>query len=77
MNRTKSVACMWVLVLGLSSEAWAQHSEHGTPQEVKVEQLGQVNFPVSCSADAQKDFNRAMALFQAGNVTTLSRSRHF
>jgi len=35
MNRTKSVASMLVLVLGLAtSEAWAQHSEHGTPSEV-------------------------------------------
>lgn len=66
MNRTKSVVCMLVLVLGLAtSEAWAQHSEHGTLREVTLEQLGQVNFLVSCSADAQKDFNRAMALFHS------------
>ena len=39
---------MLVLVLGLAtSEAWAQHSEHGTLREVTLEQLGQVNFPVS------------------------------
>lgn len=66
MNRTKSVACMLVLVLGLAtSEAKAQHSEHGTLQELTLEQLGQVNFSVSCNAKAQKDFNRAMALFHS------------
>lgn len=66
MNRTKSVVWMLVLVLGLTaSEAWAQHGEHGTPREVTLDQLGQVNFPVSCNAEAQKDFNRAMALFHS------------
>ena len=66
MKRTKSVACVLALVLGLAtSKALAQHSEHGKPREVTLEQLGQVNFPVSCSADAQKDFNRAMALFHS------------
>ena len=33
-------------------------------QNVK-EQLGSVKFPVSCSAEAQKKFNRAMALFHS------------
>jgi tetratricopeptide (TPR) repeat protein len=66
MNKTKSCAGMLVLVLCLAAaEAWAQHGEHGTPREVTLEQLGQVKFPVSCSADAQKDFNRAMALFHS------------
>lgn len=66
MNRTKSIVCMLALVLGLAnSKASAQHSEHGTRREVRLEQLGQVNFRVSCSAEAQKDFNRAMALFHS------------
>ncbi|NLC70469.1 MAG: hypothetical protein GX751_03825 [Desulfuromonadaceae bacterium] len=34
-------------------------------QTVNQERLGEVNFPVSCSADAQKEFNRAMALFHS------------
>lgn len=31
----------------------------------KPEQLGEVNFPVSCNAAAQQEFNRAMALFHS------------
>ena len=31
----------------------------------KVEQLGQVNFPVSCSGEAQAKFHRAMALYHS------------
>jgi len=59
---------IWVLVMALAvatSEAWAQHSEHGTPRGTPPEKLGEVNFPVSCNAAAQKDFNRAMALFHS------------
>lgn len=32
---------------------------------VKPEQLGEVNFPVSCNVAAQQEFNRAMALFHS------------
>lgn len=66
MNNTKSV--LWMLMLLLvfaTSEAKAQHSEHGTLQQPTPEQLGQVNFPVSCNFAAQVDFNRAMALFHS------------
>src|SRR5215475_9074383 len=63
---TKSVVWMLVMALGfVTSEAWAQHSEHGAPQGAPPEHLGEVNFPVSCSPAAQKDFNRAMALFHS------------
>ncbi|HSF47996.1 MAG TPA: hypothetical protein VLA73_06510 [Burkholderiales bacterium] len=43
---------------------WA-HGEDDTPKSGKPEQLGEVNFPVSCNAAAQKEFNRAMALFHS------------
>ncbi len=36
-----------------------------TPRTGKPEQLGEVNFPVSCNAAAQQEFNRAMALFHS------------
>src|SRR5262245_42580742 len=66
MTITKSVVWMLVTVLGFAtSEAWAQHSEHGTLRVAPPEQLGEVNFPVSCSPAAQKEFNRAMALFHS------------
>ncbi|MGH9838823.1 MAG: hypothetical protein ACREEM_08575 [Blastocatellia bacterium] len=63
MTITKAVVWMLVMALGFfTSGARAQHSEHGA---LPPEQLGEVNFPVSCSAAAQKDFNRAMALFHS------------
>jgi len=37
--------------------------EADIPRTGKAEQLGEVNFPVSCNAAAQQEFNRAMALF--------------
>jgi hypothetical protein len=57
---------MLMIVLGcVTSEALAQHSEHGTMPGTPPEQLGEVNFPVTCAAAAQKDFNRGMALFHS------------
>jgi len=53
----KPTAIAWILVTVLISGvsgAWA-----------KDEQLGEVNFPVSCNAAAQKEFNRGMALFHS------------
>ena len=69
---------IWVLVMALAvatSEAWAQHSEHGTPRGTPPEKLGEVNFPVSCNAAAQKDFNRAMALFSIPSGLNQRRNR--
>lgn len=39
--------------------------EQDTPRTGKQEQLGEVNFPVSCNVAAQQEFNRAMALFHS------------
>ncbi len=44
--------------------AWA-HEDDAAPQVAPPEKLGEVNFPVSCNATAQKEFNRAMALFHS------------
>lgn len=66
MTIAKNIVRILVLVLGFAtSEAWAQHSEHGALRGAPPERLGEVNFPVSCSTAAQKDFNRAMALFHS------------
>jgi len=66
MTIAKGVLWMLVMALGFATSiAWAQHSEHSAPRGAAPEQLGEVNFPVSCSAAAQKDFNRAMALFHS------------
>jgi tetratricopeptide (TPR) repeat protein len=65
MKLTKTVTWMLVIMLGAGAPvAWAQHDEHHTLQGTP-EQLGEVNFPVSCNAAAQKEFNRAMALFHS------------
>jgi hypothetical protein len=44
--------------------AWA-HEDDAAPQGAPPEKLGEVNFPVSCNGAAQKEFNRAMALFHS------------
>jgi hypothetical protein len=61
-------AYVWMLVMALgffTSGAKAQHSEHGALRGAPHKHLGEVNFPVSCSVAAQKDFNRAMAFFHS------------
>jgi hypothetical protein len=66
MTITKAVVWMLVMALGFfTSGARAQHGEHGALRGALPQQLGEVNFPVSCSASAQKDFNRAMTLFHS------------
>lgn len=51
-----------LLVLALASDALAQVHDHGTPANEKV---GVVHFAVSCSGDAQRQFNRAVALLHS------------
>jgi tetratricopeptide (TPR) repeat protein len=43
---------------------WA-HDDDSAPRGSPPEKLGRVDFPVSCNAAAQKEFNRAMALFHS------------
>jgi hypothetical protein len=62
MARAKKAS--WILAIILSFGAaglWA-HDEHEPLGSAPAEKLGEVNFPVSCNAEAQKEFNRAMAL---------------
>jgi hypothetical protein len=40
------------------------HGDSALPA-AKAAQFGEVNFPVSCNAAAQQEFNRAMALFHS------------
>jgi hypothetical protein len=53
-----------ILLVAGSAVAWA-HGGNEIPQGTAPEKLGEVNFPVSCSPAAQKEFNRAMALFHS------------
>ena len=62
----KATPIAWALATMLSagtSGAWAH--EDDSPRTGKPEQFGEVSFPVSCNAAAQKEFNRAMALFHS------------
>ncbi len=58
-----SVFVLSVLLAGIPG-AWA-HEDDTAAQGMPAEKLGEVDFPVSCNATAQKEFNRAMALFHS------------
>ncbi|MFZ0789766.1 MAG: hypothetical protein WAM94_09100, partial [Chromatiaceae bacterium] len=63
----KTTRAAWFLTVALVAAvpvAWA-HGEDEGPRAGKPEKLGDVNFPVSCNAAAQQEFNRAMALFHS------------
>ncbi len=51
---------MWLALAHWQSFAAAQAHEHPAP-----EKLGVVRFPTSCSASAQKEFQRAVALLHS------------
>src|SRR5574340_1145516 len=66
MKRARFAAWMLAITVGIGAPcAWAQHDEHGMPPDATSEQLGEVNFPVTCNTAAQKEFNHAMALFHS------------
>jgi tetratricopeptide (TPR) repeat protein len=58
-SRLAAVVIPWFLTLGITFQVGAQ------APTTKPDQLGQVNFPVSCSAEAQANFHRAMALYHS------------
>ncbi|MBF7731549.1 hypothetical protein [Pseudomonas sp. N040] len=53
------------LFLACLAAPLATADEPATPAGAAAEQLGAVNFPVSCNAAAQQEFNHAMALFHS------------
>lgn len=63
MKFTKWLLAATVMGLFCASEAKAQEAHRH--QHDRSEKLGQVNFPVSCSAAAQKQFNRAVAMLHS------------
>ena len=63
MRHTKLIFSSLLLACVAAPVALAH--EHDTPRTGKPEQLGEVNFPVSCNVAAQQEFNRAMALFHS------------
>jgi len=58
-------AFVFTVFLGAAMPAAWAHEDDAAPQGAPPEKLGEVNFPVSCNATAQKEFNRAMALFHS------------
>ncbi|MGQ0578135.1 MAG: tetratricopeptide repeat protein [Betaproteobacteria bacterium] len=65
----KSATLVPVLILcvslGAGTPGARAHEDDAAAPGVPAEKLGEVDFPVSCSATAQKEFNRAMALFHS------------
>ena len=62
MTTSSRIALALTLAVGAASPgSWAHDEASGEPPE----KLGDVNFTVSCNAAAQKEFNRAMALFHS------------
>jgi hypothetical protein len=63
-NMARAKKASWILAIILTfgaASVWA-HDEHEPGGSASPEKLGEVNFPVSCNPEAQKEFNRAMAL---------------
>jgi tetratricopeptide (TPR) repeat protein len=61
----KCIAWMLTILLCLGIPVAWGHDEDDTPQGAPPEGLGEVNFAVSCNVSAQREFNRAMALFHS------------
>ncbi len=65
----RNVKPIFVLVfsafVGIFPALTQAHEDDAAPQGVPPEQLGQVDFRVTCNAAAQKEFNRGMALFHS------------
>lgn len=64
MNKMAQTICAALFAAASCNTAWA-HSDDDGPRSGQPEQLGEVNFPVSCTAAAQQEFNRGMALFHS------------
>jgi tetratricopeptide (TPR) repeat protein len=63
MRLTPKHLAVAVVALCLGVESALQAGVQATA--TKAEELGQVNFPVSCSGEAQEKFHRAMALYHS------------
>ncbi|MFZ0791405.1 MAG: hypothetical protein WAM94_17470, partial [Chromatiaceae bacterium] len=64
IETTRNAWFLAVALVAAAPLAWT-HGEDEGPRSGKPEELGDVDFPVSCNAPAQKEFNRAMALFHS------------
>lgn len=64
MKTTKRIALALTVLATVAGPAGAIGDDR-PPPGMAPERLGEVNFPVSCNAQAQTEFNRAMALFHS------------
>ena len=62
MTTRAVTAVLFAISLWLAGTAARAHDDDAAPGGAPPEKLGQVHFPLSCNAAAQKEFNRAMAL---------------
>jgi hypothetical protein len=63
MQAFKLLALIVLAAFFTPAQLWAHEDEQpGTPGH---EELGQVNFPISCDATAQKEFNRGVAILHS------------
>ena len=62
MNRNRLIV---LLILAFSIGMAVAHEDDAPPQGKPPERLGKVHFAVTCNDAAQKEFNRAMALFHS------------
>lgn len=65
MTSAKTASWMLTIMLCIGAPGAWGHDEHDPVGNAPHEKLGEVNFPVSCGAEARKEFNRAMALFHS------------
>jgi len=65
MKLSELFALATFVALFCSSLISAQESSQHPHHHDVTEKLGQVNFPISCTRDAQKQFNRAAALLHS------------
>lgn len=65
MNRLSRWISVLMIILVAGISVSSAHEDDTPPQGKAPERLGQVQFPVTCNEAAQKEFNRAMALFHS------------
>ncbi|ARO88213.1 hypothetical protein EBAPG3_010710 [Nitrosospira lacus] len=65
MASAKTTSWMLTILFCIAPPGAWGHDEHDPVGNALPEKLGEVNFPVSCSTEAQKEFNRGMALFHS------------
>ena len=65
MTFAKTAAAMFAIMLCVGTPGAKALDKHDPAGNALNEKLGDVNFPVSCNPAAQKEFNRAMALFHS------------